>query len=198
MDRRAFLTALVKGSAVVGAGVTIAGTVTWFSISPAPRPLTIDNILSQIAQLLAAAVIGNNPEQAAKATLSTTSAGWDLNQIFTHCAQSVEYSMTGYPQQKAEIFKHTIGASAFALFSAKGKMTHNLAEVIPGAPLISKQADYLLALKRLQQSLVDFQQYNGHLQPHFAYGKLSKQDYALAHVMHFNNHMQQIQLRTLS
>ncbi|WP_076540989.1 DUF1569 domain-containing protein [Shewanella sp. UCD-KL21] len=198
MDRRSFLTALVKGGAVVGAGATIAGTATWFSISPAPKPLTIDNVLSQIAQLLAAAVIDSKPEQAAKDTLSTTSVDWDLNQIFTHCAQSVEYSMTGYPQHKAEAFKHTIGASAFALFSAKGKMIHNLAELIPGAPLISKQADYLLALKRLQQSLVDFQQYTGQLQPHFAYGKLSKHEYALAHVMHFNNHMQQIQLRRLS
>lgn len=32
------------------------------------------------------------------------------------------------------------------------------------------------------------------LAPHFAYGPLTKQQYEMAHVMHFNNHLKEIDL----
>jgi len=40
-------------------------------------------------------------------------------------------------------------------------------------------------------ALNDFDNYSGALKPHFAFGMLSKSDYALAHVLHINNHLQE-------
>ncbi len=184
MQRRTFLKKLAKTSVVIGTGLTVAGTISWFSIDAPSKPLTVDHLLSQLDGLLNTANQSQN--------LITKSQDWDLSQIFTHCAQSVEYSMSGYPQHKSELFKQTVGPTVFSIFAAKGRMTHNLSDPIPGAPLTIKKPLYLPALKRLQQSLIDFQRYEAELKPHFAYGQLSKQEYALAHVMHFNNHMQQI------
>ena len=99
--------------------------------------------------------------------------------------------MTGFPQSKSAFFQHTAGHVAFSLFSAKGEMSHNLAEVIPGAPDLVTEGDALVALERLTTALQDFDGYNGVLKPHFAFGALSKSDYALAHVLHINNHLQE-------
>ena len=119
---------------------------------------------------------------------------WTLAQIFNHSAQSIEYSIDGYPQHKPEFFKETIGPLAFKAFSIWGKMTHGLAEDIPGAPQVLSSQESREALARLEQALMTFDQYQGDLQPHFAYGTLSKQEYALAHVLHLNNHFEEIRL----
>ncbi|MEH6449916.1 MAG: DUF1569 domain-containing protein [Oleispira sp.] len=123
-----------------------------------------------------------------------TEGEWNLAQIFNHTAQSIEYSIDGYPLHKPEFFKETIGPLAFKAFSAWGKMTHGLAEDIPGAPLVLATQPPRLALARLEQAMIKFDQYQGTLQPHFAYGVLSKQEYALAHVLHLNNHFEEVRL----
>jgi hypothetical protein len=179
MNRRQFLTA----TSITGAAVIIGGSATWFSIDDHAAPLTIDNSLAIIHSF---------------ETAQLSSIGeWNLYQIFTHCAQSVEYSMTGYPEHKSELFKKTAGALAFSTFSKKGKMSHSLNEAIPGAPPITTEGDYQEALKRFKQSLSEFKQYRGNLMPHFAYGDLSKEEYEKAHVMHFNNHLLELQLKTV-
>lgn len=119
---------------------------------------------------------------------------WTPDQIFTHCAQSIEYSMSGFPVHKSDWFKQTIGSLAFTLFSAKGKMRHGLSEPIPGAPILASRIEHQVALLRLKKALMDFKDYQGRLAPHFAYGKLSKTEYELAHVMHLNNHLQEINI----
>lgn len=123
-----------------------------------------------------------------------TEGEWDLGQIFNHAAQSIEFSIDGYPQHKSDFFKQTVGALAFQGFALWGKMTHGLAEGIPGAKSISVSQDPYQGLARLKQSLLRFDQYQGDLQPHFAYGNLTKQEYALAHVLHLNNHFEEIRL----
>ncbi|AAZ24512.1 MULTISPECIES: DUF1569 domain-containing protein [Colwellia] len=117
---------------------------------------------------------------------------WELYKIFTHCAQSVEYSMSKFPEHKSSFFKNTIGKLAFSLFSSKGKMTHSLSEPIPGSPLIDSTLDTTEALNHLKKSLTDFDNYKGELAPHFAYGELTKSDYEIAHVMHLYNHLQEV------
>jgi hypothetical protein len=150
----------------------------WLAIDQHEGPLTIDVALNQLDQLM-------QQEPIAKGS-------WNLAQVFTHCAQSVEYSMVGYPQHKSDLFKNTVGQTAFSLFLAKGKMTHPLDEAIPGAPLLAQDANTLLAYERFKKSLLDFKAYTGTLEPHFAYGPLSRAEYEAAHVMHFNNHLQEI------
>ncbi len=114
---------------------------------------------------------------------------WTPYQVFIHCAQSVEYSMSGYPEEQPEIFQNTIGKLIFSIFSFVGRMIHPLDEPIPGAPILQDRNDIQSALERLKKAYIDFEQYTKPLAPHFTYGALTKAEYTLAHVMHLNNHL---------
>lgn len=119
-----------------------------------------------------------------------TREGWDLAMVLHHAAQSVEYSLDGFPSPKPVWFQATVGAAAFAVFSARGKMSHGLAEPIPGAPAIASGQPLDLAVEHLITALRRFEQHTGALAPHFAYGALNKADYLRAHLMHLANHWQ--------
>jgi hypothetical protein len=179
MKRRQFFKAsLASGAAIIGLG---AGT--FLIIDEYDKDsLTIDVALRSID-----ALFHKNIDNLGE---------WDPAQIFTHCAQSVEYSMSQFPEHKSNLFKSTIGKLAFSAFSSKGKMTHALNEPIPGAPKLNKKVDAIIALNRLKKSLVDFNNYQGTLAPHFAYGALTKDEYEAAHVMHLYNHLQEIKRTT--
>jgi hypothetical protein len=117
---------------------------------------------------------------------------WNLAKIFIHCAQSVEYSMSEFPEHKSRLFKQSIGKLAFSVFSSKGKMTHGLSENIPGSPPIDSTLNTTEALNRLKKALLEFDNYKEEFAPHFAYGELTKSEYEIAHVMHLYNHLQEV------
>jgi hypothetical protein len=119
---------------------------------------------------------------------------WPLGAVLEHLAQSVEMSMDGFPQAKGALFQKTAGSAAFAFFRWRGRMSHGLAEPIPGAPALGGGADWRPAAVRLRQAMTRFNAYTGPLKPHFAYGALSKTDFALAHNMHITNHQDEILL----
>jgi hypothetical protein len=119
----------------------------------------------------------------------TSDGGWTWAQTLTHCAQSIEYSMHGFPRSKGWLFQRTVGAAAFGAFRRRGHMSHGLAEPIPGAPAIAADADPVQALARLHRAIADFHGWTGALQPHFAYGPLDRAQYELAHAMHLANHL---------
>lgn len=175
MNRRTFL---LGGSAAALAAV--AGAATHRALR-APVSLT-----ALQAELVA---LGSRP-------LATT-AGWSPAQVFVHLAQSIEYSLTGYPALKSPLFRHTAGAAAFQAFATAGVMRHPLTEPIPGAPALptdsAVEADPRAAaqagLARLLDALRAFAAHAGPLAPHFAYGALDKDDYALAHVLHVRDHL---------
>ena len=73
-------------------------------------------------------------------------------------------------------------------------MSHSLGEPIPGAATLSSAGDWRAASARLAAALSRFKAHQGPLQPHFAYGLLSKGDFARAHVMHITNHQDEIML----
>ena len=168
-------TLLIAGGVVAGAG---AAGLLWIRAGNEGAVLTLDAALQKIDALAKGSV--------------TSTGKWNPHQIFTHCAQSIEYSMAGYPAPKPKLFQDTAGAAAFALFSAKGKMKHGLSEQIDGAPVLEAKADTGAALTRLRQAFLNFRQFDGALAPHFAYGPLDKQQYEQAHVMHFYNHLDEI------
>ena len=124
-------------------------------------------------------------------TLHSTGV-WKPYAILTHCAQSVECSILGYPIQQPDIYKATVVKLAFSIFSYLGSMKHTLDEPFPGAPELDNAGDVKKALVRLRKAYIDFANYSGPLAPHFTYGSLSKEDYARAHVMHLNNHLEGI------
>lgn len=118
-----------------------------------------------------------------------SSAAWSWAQTLEHCAQSIDYSMDGYPQPKPLWFRRSVGPAALGVFVWRGRMSHDLAEPIPGAPRLSTELLPDLALARVRAAMQRFAQWTGPLQPHFAYGVLDKPHYEQAHAMHLANHL---------
>jgi hypothetical protein len=166
-----------KLGAVIGVGA-LAAPVVVSAVKPAPlaaeRFATVDAALQTLAQLKTAA-----PRMA---------GAWDLPHVLHHAAQSIEYSMSGFPAPKPAWFQATLGSYAFAMFNARGAMSHDLAEPIPGAPAIAQGQPLAPAVDRVSASLRAFDAHTGALQPHFAYGALDKAAYTRAHLMHLANH----------
>lgn len=118
----------------------------------------------------------------------TQTAVWTWPATLTHCAQSIQFALSGYPQAKSELFQRTVGRAAYQVFAWRGQMSHDLSEPIPGAPALRPQADPQAALAELHQAIEAFHRHSSELQPHFAYGRLSKAEYELAHALHLANH----------
>lgn len=182
MERRQFM----KAGALAAIGV-LGGSTILLSSDDADKgkseALTVSAVLAKLESVAGKSI--------------ANSGAWNAATIFTHCAQSIEYSMTGYPVHKSDVFKHTLGSLAFSAFALKGSMVHALDEVIPGAPEITinepvDAEEQSEALQRLKKSLTDFNQYQGTLAPHFAYGELTKSEYEEAHVMHIYNHFDEL------
>lgn len=72
-------------------------------------------------------------------------------------------------------------------------MKHGLDEVIPGET-VTADGQIQTALVRLKNSLLEFKGYEADMKPHFAYGQLDKADYAIAHVLHINNHLEEFRM----
>ncbi|MEO6279955.1 DUF1569 domain-containing protein [Roseateles sp.] len=121
---------------------------------------------------------------------------WNLSQVMQHLAQSIEYSMQGFPALKGAWFRSSIGSAAFAVFNARGTMSHTLDEPIPGAPTLDASQALKLSVNRLLAAMDAFAQFNGTLRPHFAYGELTKPQYERAHLMHLANHWTQFHAKT--
>jgi Protein of unknown function (DUF1569) len=121
---------------------------------------------------------------------------WNLSQVMQHLAQSIEYSMQGFPALKGQWFRSSVGSAAFAFFNSRGAMSHNLEEPIPGAPALDASQALKVSVQRLLDAMEAFAQFNGTLRPHFAYGELTKPQYERAHLMHLANHWTQFHAKT--
>jgi hypothetical protein len=128
--------------------------------------------------------------QALEPARHTAVGAWSLAEVLDHAAQSVEYSMHGFPALKSAAFRATAGRAAFAWFDARGRMSHSRSEPIPGAPPLRR--DLASARDRLVTALQAFDAHAGALAPHFAYGPLDKDRYARAHLMHLGDHWQDL------
>lgn len=133
--------------------------------------------------------------EAAKAV--RTLGSWPIGTVLQHLAQSIEMSLDGYPEPRSAVFQHTAGAAAFAFFRWRGRMSHNLAEPIPGAPKLETSTDVRAGAARLRAAIARFRQHTGRLKPHFAYGALDRADYERAHGMHWDEHRQEVLLDTM-
>ncbi|MDP2368876.1 DUF1569 domain-containing protein [Rhodoferax sp.] len=125
-----------------------------------------------------------------KEARSTTA--WKLRAVLEHLAQSIEMSMDGFPEPKSVLFQKTAGAMAFAFFGLRGRMSHGLTDAIPGAPALPQLDDWKPGAARLRTAITRFDVHAGPLKPHFAYGMLSKGEFALAHTLHIANHQDEI------
>jgi hypothetical protein len=73
--------------------------VAWFGIEQNEEPLDIDFALSKLNKLMM-----QNP---------IATGEWNLYQIFTHCAPSIEYSMLGYSKHNSDVSKAPLGKLHF-------------------------------------------------------------------------------------
>ncbi|RVU41984.1 DUF1569 domain-containing protein [Rheinheimera riviphila] len=121
------------------------------------------------------------------------SGAWSASEVFQHCAQSIAGSLDGYPEQKSPLFQLSIGKLALSTFQAAGAMRHPLAEPIPGMAVLNSQLPTAQALELLISQLERFLQNTDEmLQPHFAYGTLSKSNYQAAHWLHISQHLSEL------
>jgi hypothetical protein len=172
---------LVKSTLWLAPAIALTSLSGCQGSAPADRQLSFSSLTDaeeEISKLAAAKEIGSG-------------ATWTWAQTLEHCAQSIEYSMGGFPESKSRLFQSTIGVAALGVFSWRGRMTHDLAEPIPGAPSLTVASVPEVALARLRASIASFRKWSNPLQPHFAYGALDKKAYELAHAMHLANHLSQ-------
>ena len=174
MRRRGFLKMSIAGGAVIALG----GGYMWLKRGTDTGDLTIEAVLRRLDEFSGRTIVSTGE--------------WSPGQIFTHCAQSVEYSMAGFPEQYSRVFQNTVGRLAFSVFSLRGEMAHGLGEQFPGASTLPRDVATESALVHLKTALTEFGEHSGELAPHFAYGRLSREDYIVAHAMHFYNHLDEI------
>lgn len=180
MNKRQFMTFLSTGSLAA-----LGGGYYWLTKERDHSQLGLDLALERLDKLDLGAMESNIGEKSDK---------WELSRTFQHLAQGVDFSIDGYPELKGEVFRKTVGKLAFNVFQARGKMKHNLSDPIPGEVVLEKPVSAKQALEQLKQSMQKFQKFEGALQPHFAYGQLQKHEFAIAHVMHVNNHLEEFKL----
>lgn len=182
MNRRRFLTFLsVSGAVTLSAGYGV------ISGQQSVRPLTIKAAVATIDSLLVSQL--------------RQGGEWSLAKVFRHCAQSIQFSMRGgYPEHKSEHFKRLLGYNALQVFESIGAMSHALNEAIPGAPPIATDSgsdtEVTQALQALKAMYIAFDDFDGELLPHFAYGQLTKREYEVAHVLHLYNHLDEVLIQS--
>jgi hypothetical protein len=130
-------------------------------------------------------------EQAEKCDFNAkeSATGWSLPQALAHCAQSIEFSITGFPRSRSRIFQRVFGRAFKRRFLRRGVMLHNRAASIPGAPSVAFGVTRAEAIARLRRAVASFESYDGPCAPHFAYGPTTKAEYEALHAMHLTDHL---------
>lgn len=170
MSRKTFLRLSLGAAAIAG-----TGGLTGCAAGDRLTLSSLDGVLSELALIEAGqdTIVLDQP--------------WPLYKVLNHLAQSMEYSMTGYPQMDSAA-KQALAKLVFNVFKSQGFMTHDLGAPVPGAPEIPEEGPLADAIQRLRNSCSDFQNYTGALHPHFSYGELNYEDWELAHSFHCADH----------
>ncbi|HPG07856.1 MAG TPA: DUF1569 domain-containing protein [Saprospiraceae bacterium] len=117
------------------------------------------------------------------------SGDWDAYQNLSHCALAMEFTLQGYPLLHSKLFQLTIGKLAFHYFDWRGYMQHNTSEPTKGTNAFPPNGT-LEGVQRLQKAIKTFDEWQGKLYPHEAFGVLTKKQYAHFHSMHIANHLE--------
>ncbi len=135
---------------------------------------TLDQVLAELALLEANAPVALQQP-------------WSLYKILNHAAQSMEYSMTGYPLMDPPS-RQKLARLVFNFFRSQGFMNHSLDAPVPGAPEIPEDGALEDGYLRLRNAISDFRAFTGELHPHFSYGQLTREEWEIAHSMHCADH----------
>src|SRR5262245_5520746 len=119
--------------------------------------------------------------------------GWSVSQMLVHCAQSIDYSLKGYPTARSVLVRKIFGPLVLRKFISQGAMSHDLDAAIPGAPALP-DGSLQEGIARLREAMGRFQSHQGEVAPHFAYGKVTREQYEAVHAMHVANHLSAVEL----
>lgn len=122
-------------------------------------------------------------EHALRDVRADQATSWTLG----HCAQSIEYSVTGYPRLRSGLFRATIGPLVKRRFLRARRMSHDVTAPVAGAPEVAN-VPFDEARQRALAALEAFRHHDGPLAPHLAYGACTKSEYAMLHLLHFQDH----------
>ncbi|ELP66864.1 DUF1569 domain-containing protein [Streptomyces turgidiscabies] len=114
---------------------------------------------------------------------------WNLSQTLQHCAQTVRYSVTGYPRLRPALFRATAGALAKRIFLRRGATKHSLGAEIDGAPALDPNLPVTEAASGLADAVALFTGHTGPHAPHPAYGRCTHDEFAQLHAMHLAEHL---------
>jgi hypothetical protein len=151
---------------------------------PSPHlapPLTLTDLSTRLTERVAAG--------AAETELLAPGSEWNLSQTIQHCAQTVRYSVVGYPALRPALFRATAGAVAKRLFLRRGAMRHPLGAEIEGAPPLVADLPVPAAVEQLAKAVSLFSGHTGTHAPHPAYGVCTHDEFARLHAMHIVEHL---------
>src|SRR3954451_14534671 len=114
---------------------------------------------------------------------------WNLSQTVQHCAQSIGYSVTGYPALKPAWLRATVGRAVKKVFLKRGSMKHSLDAPLEGAPALDPAMPTAEAAHRLRAAVDTFTAHSGPHRPHPTYGTCTHEEYAKLHAMHLEEHL---------
>lgn len=114
---------------------------------------------------------------------------YTFSQTVQHAAQSIGYSMTGYPRLAPVSLRFTVGRSVKHLFLRRGAMRHNLSAPVAGAPELDPGMPDLAAIELLRATVSQLAAFDGALQPHPTYGRCTKDQVASLQTMHLREHL---------
>lgn len=109
--------------------------------------------------------------------------------VLSHCAESIECSLTGYPKLKPAFVRATIGRLVKRRFLSTRAMKHDTHAGLPGLPPISGDVPVPTGLARLERAIEAFRRHTGALMPHPVFGACSKAEYEQLHAMHVADHL---------
>lgn len=120
---------------------------------------------------------------------------WSPFKTFVHCAQTIDFAKTGYPEYKPVIIQDTVGRLVIGKFLRQGYMRHDLTAPVPGAPEIASSGAAEAGLSMLVESIDHFLTWEGDLKRHLIFGRLDKADYDRYFTMHIVDHLSEFKLR---
>jgi hypothetical protein len=96
-DRRGFIATMATATLAAAASSACSGQPT------GARSLRFASLAEAAVEL----------DQLAQAPALASTTDWSWAQTLVHCAQSIEYSMIGYPSGKSALFQRTVGTAAY-------------------------------------------------------------------------------------
>lgn len=125
--------------------------------------------------------------------LPSSRSVFTFSETTQHAAQSIVYSMTGYPRLAAASLRATVGRTVKHLFLRRGAMRHNLSAPVAGAPELDPAMPDVVAVAHLRAAAARLAGFTGTLQPHPTYGRCTIEQVASLQAMHLREHLPGVQ-----